>query len=131
MKSLRGRINRAWYWVGAAAVAVIYLVLLLTQAQQVPISEVALVFLSVPRLHDIGKSGWFVLIGIGVEILGIIIGFSFFSFEDAQGVTGLATLVIAGLLVWLGAIPGDPKANAWGEPPAPGLQLRRASGTTA
>ena len=131
MKAFQGRMNRAWYWLGIGAVAVIYLVLILIEARQVPISEVALVFLCVPRLHDIGKSGWLVLIGLAVELLGLIIGFSFFSLEDAQGVIGLAGLLIAGLLAWLGAIPGDPKPNAWGEPPAPGLQIRRAGGTTA
>jgi len=128
MKTFRGRINRSWYWLALGLLAVIYLALNLAAYKQVPVSEVALIFLCVPRLHDIGKSGWFVLIGIGTELLGIAIGFAFFSLG---GILGSAALVIVGLLVWLGAIPGDPNPNAWGEPPLPGLQWRRQNRASA
>jgi uncharacterized membrane protein YhaH (DUF805 family) len=94
-------------------------------SKQIPVSEVALVFLCVPKLHDIGRSGWFVLIGVALELAGLVIGFSFFSLETAKAVTGVAVLAMAGLLVWLGTVRGDPNANRWGDPPPSGIQFRR------
>src|SRR5262245_347068 len=123
MRALRGRTNRALYWVGLCTVALLFTVLNLLSSNPVGVSEAVLIFLCVPRLHDIGKSGWFVLIGVGIELVAMIIGFSFFSLDDARSVIGWGTLIILGLLVWLGTIPGNPGPNAWGEPPAPGLQL--------
>ena len=117
--------NRALYWLCLALIVVLYLVLNLVTTTPPPISEVVLIFLCIPRLHDIGKSGWFVLIGLGVEIVALTIGFGFFDLGTAKSIAGWGALLIIGLLIWLGTIPGNPNPNAWGDPPAPGLQFRR------
>ena len=128
MRALSGRMNRALYWAMLGVVVVLYAALNLVSSKQVIVSEVVLAFLCVPRLHDIGKSGWFVLIGIVLELGALLIGFSFFSLDGAMVVMGIAVVAIAALLVWLGTVPGDPNPNRWGEPPAPGIQFKRRPG---
>jgi uncharacterized membrane protein YhaH (DUF805 family) len=49
--------------------------------------------MSVRRLHDIGRSGWFLLLGI-IPLIGIII------------------------LIYWACQPSDPQQNAYGPPPA-------------
>ena len=125
MRSLKGRMNRALYLLTLSLVILLYLTLNFVSSKHGSISEGVLIFLCIPRLHDIGKSGWFVLIGIFIEVIGLVVGFSFFSLEGAKAVEGLAVIIIIGLLIWLGTIPGDPNPNRWGEPPAPGVQFWR------
>jgi uncharacterized membrane protein YhaH (DUF805 family) len=117
--------NRALYLLTLSLVILLYLTLNFVSSKHGSISEGVLIFLCIPRLHDIGKSGWFVLIGIFIEVIGLVVGFSFFSLEGAKAVEGLAVIIIIGLLIWLGTIPGDPTPNRWGEPPAPGVQFWR------
>ena len=123
----RGRINRASYWLALGGIVLILTVIGMLGAKHGAVSEVLLIFLCVPRLHDIGKSGWFVLIGILVELAGLIIGISFFTLAEVPAILGVPAIIIVGLLIWLGSIPGNPKANRWGEPPAPGLSFTRRS----
>ena len=127
MRALNGRMNRPIYWLTLGIVAALYAIINMMSSKQVAVSEVALVFLCVPRLHDIGKSGWFVLVGVAIETAALVLGYSFFSLEVAKTIAGIAVLVIAGLLIWLGIQRGDPNSNQWGEPPAPGLHFKRAS----
>lgn len=121
----KGRINRAAYWLALGVIILVLAILRNFGSKHAPVSEGVLIFLCAPRLHDIGKSGWFVLIGILVESVAIIIGLSFFTSAEFPAIVGVAALAIFGLLIWLGTIPGDPAANRWGEPPAPGLSFIR------
>jgi Protein of unknown function (DUF805) len=74
---LQGRMNRAQYWLCLAAVAAVYAVLLsLPTSGHVSISEVVLASVCIPRLHDIGLSGWVAAGDIAVEIVGAIACFS-------------------------------------------------------
>jgi uncharacterized membrane protein YhaH (DUF805 family) len=114
MRALSGRMNRAMYWLTLGAVVSLYVIINIVSPKQIGVSEAVLVFLCVPRLHDIGKSGWFVLVGIFLELIGLAIGYSFFSLEGAKIIAGLAIFVIMGLLVWLGTIRGDANSNQWG-----------------
>jgi uncharacterized membrane protein YhaH (DUF805 family) len=117
---LKSRMNRAMYGLLLGILLLVHVTLSVLGSKSVSVSEVILVFLAVPRLHDIGKSGWFVLVGLAVEVAGIVIGSSL-PLEQAQSVFALTSLVIAGLMIWLGVIPGSPDPNHWGEPPEPGL----------
>jgi len=125
MSAFNGRLNRATYWLALGVIVLVLATLKIVGSKHAAVSEAALVILCVPRLHDIGKSGWYVIVGILIELAGIIIGFAFFPLAQAPAFVGAAVIVVTGLLIWLGAIPGDPRANHWGEPPAPGLSLNR------
>ena len=125
MSAFSGRLNRAGYWLAFGIITLGLVVLQIVGARHAAISEVVLAILCVPRLHDIGRSGWFVLIGIAIEAAGLAIGFAFFPVAQVPAVLGAAMLVIIGLLIWLGTIPGEADANRWGEPPAPGLSFAR------
>jgi uncharacterized membrane protein YhaH (DUF805 family) len=53
-----GRSNRATYWAGIGIVIVLFVGMNLHASKTVPVPEFILIVLSVPRLHDIGKSAW-------------------------------------------------------------------------
>jgi uncharacterized membrane protein YhaH (DUF805 family) len=90
------------------------------------VMEAAMLGLGVPRLHDIGRSGWIVVGVIGIETAVIFGVAATGASVDAVLITaGVIFLVIASLGVWLGLIPGQAEANKWGEPPLPGIQLRK------
>jgi len=127
MRVLQGRINRAGYWL-----AVVVTLVLLTLAAFLfpavgPVSEAVLVIACVPRLHDIGRSGWLVVGPLLIDMAGSIAPSLLPSPPSAAwGIAILvAEVVIIGLVIWLGAVRGDPAANRFGPPPATGLQLRR------
>jgi len=120
MGGFKGRMNRAWFGLGLGAVILFLVAINSFSGKPASISEVVLIFLAVPRLHDIGKSGWFVLIGVAVEIGGIALG-SFFPLEQMRGILVLTTLALFGLMVWLAFIRGEPGPNRWGKAPEQGL----------
>ncbi|MDE2184573.1 MAG: DUF805 domain-containing protein [Alphaproteobacteria bacterium] len=118
--------NRATYWLCVGLfVALVVALNFLGPKARIP-GEVILVFVCVPRLHDIGLSGWYFLIGIAVEILGLAVGFTLFPADQALIGIGIAAFLIALLLLWLGVRPGEVGPNAWGDPPGPGLQFKPA-----
>jgi uncharacterized membrane protein YhaH (DUF805 family) len=125
MRFLNTRTNRATYWMLLAALIVIYAVLNAISSKQVAVSEGVLIVLCIPRLHDIGRSGWWAggvfLLEIGIAL----IGFTTLPLQEATIIMGAFVLLIAALLVWLGTIPGEPGPNRYGDPPRPGLGLRR------
>jgi len=127
MTVLEGRYNRATYWTAIGVTAILFVGISLVAKSPPHISEVVLVFLAVPRLHDIGKSGWLVLWPLGLEIVGAIIGLAILPKEAFLPVMGLITLIILGLVIWLGCISGQPFTNSFGEPPAAGIGFGRKS----
>ena len=125
MTFLRGRMNRATYWLGLSVLVLLYAVLNFVSSKPVPVSEVVIVFLCVPRLHDLGLSGWFVLAPIGLEIAAIVLGLALLPMDQVMVLLGAVTVLIGlGLLV-LGALPGEPQANRFGDVPARGLQFKK------
>ena len=125
MSFMRGRINRAVYWLIVCVAIAMYVVIDLVARKPTGVSEVVLVFLCVPRLHDIGRSGWLVLWPILFEVGGAIAAFTLLPLATATAAMGVVVLVIATLLIWLGCIPGQPTANKFGDPPTPGLGRRK------
>jgi uncharacterized membrane protein YhaH (DUF805 family) len=99
----RARRSEYWYWILAVLIVDVVvtiidlaldtgvLALLLTLATFLPSLAV-----SVRRLHDIGRSGWWLLIGL-VPLVGAIL-----------------------LLVWA-CSDSEPKTNAWGPSPKGGV----------
>lgn len=125
MTFLKGRTNRAVYWLCIGIILVFSVVARMVLHSQAGATEVVLAFACIPRLHDIGRSGWLVLWGIGLEIVVVLGGVLLLPLQVfALAVDGLV-VVILGLLIWLGSIKGDPAANRFGEPPGPGLGVRK------
>jgi len=108
-------------------IAILYLVFNSMGGKHVAVSEVVLIFICVPRLHDIGKSGWWAAAFFLLEIIVAVVAFSTLSLDAAKTVLGLFVLVVVGFLIWLGSVPGQPEPNSFGEPPAPGIQLKARS----
>jgi uncharacterized membrane protein YhaH (DUF805 family) len=108
--SFDGRINRQTFWIAFAmffAVGiVVYIIALAISIVLVYLVALALIYPQVAvgakRFHDMGKSGWLQLIGLIPFVGGII------------------------LLIWLGAIAGDPGDNAYGSPQSLPLEFKWA-----
>lgn len=94
--------------------------------------------ISVKRLHDMGKTGWLVVIPYVVSIVGVIAAISMMGFgaimnaerlenEDpaavlallgpAFGVFGIIMLICFGFLLWIGLTPSQPGTNRYGPNP--------------
>jgi uncharacterized membrane protein YhaH (DUF805 family) len=114
---MRGRMNRATYWSILGGMVVFVIAVAAFGVRPPRIAEGLLIFLCVPRLHDLGRSGWWVLIPLGVEVAALLAVFSAFSADDAPLIFGGIFLVIAVVVVVLGLIPGQQHANRFGEPP--------------
>jgi uncharacterized membrane protein YhaH (DUF805 family) len=113
--------NRATYFLSLAIVVGLYVVVALVLPKPPSVAEVILIALGVPRLHDIGLSGWWAGGVIVAEILVAIAVFVTLPMASAMIAMGLFVLVVLGLMIWLGAIRGDTGANRFGEAPPPGV----------
>lgn len=95
--SFEGRVNRQWFWIVWGATIILSTVFYLINDFLWIIVALALVWTSLAigckRLHDMGYSGWFQLIGLIPFVGGLI------------------------LLIWLGFIAGNPGENRFGPPP--------------
>ncbi len=139
--SAQGRIGAKDFWIAFAILVVSGLVI-----GQIKILSglwfLASIYLGVcvgsKRLHDIGKSAWFVLVPLGIIFaaygIGFIVGGAAFLSGLATGsdgaavVGGIAGLGLAGLVVfigmiasigsviWLGTRSGDSRENQFGPP---------------
>lgn len=139
-----GRAGRPEYWwfflfVGAANLVFSFLPILGTVASLALV--VPMVAVAVRRLHDTGKSGWWLVVPLSGYVAGTValtltmVGVffalvsaptsQFSSLGDFSG--GLVTLGVVGALVWLASgivllvlmvLPGDREANRYG-PPVP------------
>jgi uncharacterized membrane protein YhaH (DUF805 family) len=118
MRFLAGRVNRAWYWLGFALIFAV-----LSTINMLSIGQAALVFICIPRLHDIGRSGWWVAAPLTLEIGGLAAAL-LLPDETSKTVIGSIPPIILLLFAWLGVVPGDIDANGFGDPPLPGLQFK-------
>ena len=114
---MRGRINRATYWLILGGMVTFVLIVAAFGVRPPRIGEGLLIFLCVPRLHDLGRSGWWVLIPLGIELAALVVAIAVFSGDEASIFFGGAFLVVTGFVVVLGLIQGQPHANRFGEPP--------------
>jgi len=124
---LKGRTNRATYWLLLGIVAVIFSALMLSGAKPPAIGEVVLILLCVPRLHDIGWSGWWAAGIIVLEVVILVGAALALPSDDLLVVAGIYAFGIAGFLIFLGLIPGQATSNRFGERPAPGISFGRKS----
>ena len=101
-KDYNGRSRRCefWFWILGVDICTLILCLLLLILIKIPVLDnigyiIAILYsgavfaitlpLSIRRLHDIGKSGWFILIGV-IPIVGTIILFILFCFDSQRQV---------------------------------------------
>lgn len=111
------------YWTFLAAAMIVLAALWWFLPWRPPLT-LAVTLLGVPRLHDIGRSGWFAL---GIFAPSILIETHIF--PDRTGSLAAPTLgvillmaALVGAVVWLGAVRGQPGANKFGPPCLPGLR---------
>ena len=120
---MRFRINRSTYWtILLVSLAVIFG--LVAAGIKPPGIEFLMVAVGIPRLHDIGRSGWYVAVLLLVEI-GVVFG-ALFAGQDKDGILlvgGILVIVVLALATWLGLIKGDSIPNKWGDPPTPGINF--------
>ena len=111
------RTNRVTYWVGLGLLLAVTFAFKYLGNKPFAVSEGIVAALCIPRLHDIGKSGW---IALGLLALEFVL-----LFVSALNLTvmGIYVLAMSGLIIWLGCIPGDDQANKWGDPPKAGLSI--------
>ena len=111
---LGGRARRREYWVWMAPLFIVMLLLAATGLPGVTLLPgVPMLLAMIRRLHDLGRSGWFaLLINVGTNVAA-------FGLTAALGDVGalLGLLVYVGALGLLGAWPGQPGSNAYGQPP--------------
>jgi uncharacterized membrane protein YhaH (DUF805 family) len=115
---LRGRANRREYWVIVGVVLAISFALSFVVPEATSgAGAAAVTYAQIRRLHDLGRTGWWVAAILGLQIVVTLV------LLLALGLSEDNTLAIAGLLtlapiVLLGALPGQPLENRFG--PAPG-----------
>lgn len=143
--SLRGRIGRGAFWLGFGLVVAAGVALGMIPAAG-PWLVLPLIWpqvaLHAKRLHDMGRSAWWMLLPTGLataSLTGVIVAAggalnaaalsdhgadAALSAQAQQGTLvaiglGLLTLLIGlGFLSWVGFAPGQAQANRYGRPPA-------------
>ena len=116
-----GRASRAVFW-QYILVYVVIVVLLGILGLRLLENLVGLALLlpslgvSVRRLHDIGKSGWLLLLP---AVPWFLLGAFIFVFWPLAAVAGLAGLICTGYLIYLYAQPGVAGSNEFGPAPDP------------
>lgn len=123
MDFIRGRINRATYLALLGIFAALMVAVSLLAARPVGVLEVLLIVICIPRLHDIGRSGWWTLVGLGIELAGLVVVLALVPRDYVNAASWSPTLAVFGLLIWLGCLRGDPQSNRFGLPPRGGVDL--------
>lgn len=123
MRFWDGRINRTTYWTAfAAAVGVIIGVRLIGFDSNV--LEPMLCIICIPRMHDMGWSGRWMLIPLAVLVAGSIwAGASASSPEQVLIVAYTATAMLFAMMIWLGCLKGQTDWNEYGNPPPNGFSF--------
>ena len=125
--SPQGRIGRAAFWIGFALVMVLSVALNLIPGVIGHLLGFVLLWpqvcINAKRLHDMGRTGWLLLIPAGVSAACLLLSFVLGSgAEAAPRPQAMAPLVVAGLcglafLIWVGLARGTPGPNRFGAKP--------------
>jgi uncharacterized membrane protein YhaH (DUF805 family) len=136
---LNGRSSRGEYWIGIALLLFVGVGLALANISGASAATTFLwVMVWVRRLHDIGKSGWVILIPTGLMLAASVAAFALGGDELMKAVrysqtnsgeigergaylflafVGVVLLIQGGFTIWLGAKAGEPGNNRFGAPP--------------
>jgi len=136
---LNGRSGRTEFWIGIAILFVVGIGLTLFQiAGASAVTTFLWIILWARRLHDLGKSGWTILIPVGLMLLASFGAFALGGDELVQAMrymqansgeisdngarlllifAGVIVLIQGGFTIWLGSKNGEPGSNRFGPPP--------------
>ncbi len=136
---LSGRSGRAEFWIGIAMLFAVGIGLAVFQiAGASAVTTFLWIILWARRLHDLGKSGWTILIPVGLMLLASFAAFAFggdelikvmrFAQTNAGEISehGVRLFLIfacvigviqGGFTIWLGSKAGEPGNNRFGPPP--------------
>jgi len=121
-----GRINRPTYFAGLGIVVLVWAAAIGFEVK-IPGEAIALL-VAIPRLHDIGRSGWWAGAVLLAELIVVFGGMGIAGREGIELWSQLAILGIVilywGLLIWLCCLRGQPFTNSYGEPPLPGISFK-------
>jgi Protein of unknown function (DUF805) len=123
--------NRAAYWLCLAILATIYTAANVFGQKHVAVSEGILFLLCVPRLHDIGLSGWWCGIAFLLEIAVVAASLMLLPLSEARIPMGIFVLMLVVALIWLGIKRGEPGPNRFGEPPSRWLSFKKTAQPTS
>ena len=118
---LKTRMNRQTYWTILLPVVVLLGLAIAFMPRPPGLAELILVALGVPRLHDLGRSGWWMAVPIGLEFVGIGAGMALGGMDGVLIAGGIVVLFMIVVMVVIGLIPGQVETNAYGGPPPPGF----------
>ncbi len=119
---LKGRANRREFWLMIAIVlALSFTALSLIPGLQTA-GTVAVTFAQIRRLHDLGRTGWWVAAILGLQLVAVVGLFAAGLPEDTILLLGTVVSVVPPIVI-LGAIAGQPFENRFG--PAPGRRSLR------
>jgi uncharacterized membrane protein YhaH (DUF805 family) len=111
------RINRRTFWVCAVLAAGFLALFAAFAGWSAGGIIVAATGLAVPRLHDIGRSGWWAALAFAPALLLIPFAFMPDVPNEVLALPRYGAFVLVGLgLAVLGVIPGHPGSNRYGEP---------------
>jgi uncharacterized membrane protein YhaH (DUF805 family) len=151
-----GRIGQKDFWIGVLILALIwFLAPVLHLLAPIIWLVVAYCWVCVfsKRLHDFGKSGWLMLLPVGVWMGAFILAMVFGGVTAVSAIAtamsagrepvswtvlfgalwtmlalfGVAALIKLVFLLWVGLSPGDPDQNRYGPPPPSLLSTPTAS----
>lgn len=125
MRFWSGRINRTTYWAAfAAVVGLIIGVRLLGFESRV--FELLLGIVCIPRMHDMGWSGRWMLLPLAALVVGSIwAGASLSDPAQVLIVAYTVTAMVLALMVWLGCLKGQADWNEYGNPPPDGISVKQ------
>jgi uncharacterized membrane protein YhaH (DUF805 family) len=136
---LNGRSSRGEYWIGIGLLLLVGVGLALANISGAgAVTTFLWILIWSRRLHDIGKSGWVILIPMALMIAVSAAAFALggdelvkvmrytqtnggeISERGAQlflAFVGVVLLIQGGFTVWLGTRAGEPQSNRFGPPP--------------
>jgi uncharacterized membrane protein YhaH (DUF805 family) len=106
--------RRYWAWVGAVIVGSTVLAAA-TRAQAGGLATATWLCAGVPRLHDLGRSGWWAA-GVLAFIAGALAAATLVGPLMVAAMSYLSVLLELALVIWLGLADPDPCENRWGRP---------------
>ena len=115
---LRGRANRKEYWLFVAILFAVGMAMSYVVPAASTVGSGVVAYAQIRRLHDVGRSGWWVAAILAAQIALTVGLYLAFGSEDAMYVAAAVLTLIP--IIWIGALPGTPGENRFG--PAPGTQ---------
>lgn len=110
---LRGRMGRTAYWIFIALIFAFSVLVSTVTDKGANGLVVALIIVLIPRLHDFGRTGWWVLAVMFGPLAVMLLAMLALPIDTAALIGVLAEVVG---LIWVGVIRGDAGDNRFGPP---------------